>query len=417
MNTAVKDELQSSPNQSDAGSRLHYLDMLKYVGLHLACFGVIWTGVSWRDIVLCAVLYLTRMFGLMAGYHRYFAHRSFKTSRPVQFLLALLGTLGVQKGVLWWASTHRHHHRYSDTAHDLHSPLQESFLYSHSGWFLDIRNRDTDRSRVQDLVRFPELVWLDKWTLVPIGFFAFLIWLGFGWSGLVWGFCISTVLIWHAIHSIGSFGHRWGGYRRFPTLDNSRNKWFLAILLLGDGWHNNHHFYPSSARAGFTWWEIDIVYWILKIMNKLGIVWDLKEPSQEVRLGNSQSAKTNVRRFEGWLLGLRHKLGDSLDRAERAVPHVHGPSWLKVRQRIEILLDDFSGDAVEQISIDPEQLQETLNYLRRDIRELLESSLHDRHGPEHSITESIDSELVAHVQSSSFSHLLAREGAFGNVRA
>src|SRR5262249_42976537 len=148
--------------------------------------------------------------------------------------------------------------------------------------------------RVQDLARYPELVWLDRWSLLPIAVLAILIWLGFGWSGVIWGFCISTVLIWHAIHSIGSFGHRFGGYRRFATADNSRNKWFLALVLLGEGWHNNHHFYPASARAGFVWWEYDIVYWVLKCMERLGLVWDLRVPPDAVRRSKDPRAQAQV---------------------------------------------------------------------------------------------------------------------------
>jgi stearoyl-CoA desaturase (delta-9 desaturase) len=373
------------------------LDYVFYAGFHLICFAAFWTGVTWRDIALCAVCYVTRMFGLMAGYHRYFAHRSYKTSRAFQFLLAMLGTLGVQKGVLWWASTHRHHHRYSDTELDLHSPIHRSFLYAHSGWFLDQANRSTDLSRVPDLCRYSELVWLNRWDLLPITLFAFLIWLGFGWSGLIWGFFISTILIWHAIHAIGSFGHRFGGYRRFATADNSRNKWFLAVVLLGEGWHNNHHFYPGSARHGFVWWEYDIVYRILKGLERLGLVWDLRVPPDHVR--HTTDPDAHVRVFEGWLMQLRLALTKRLEEAGTSEPRER---LRLLQQSIEMRLDAFGLEAVDQILRNPEQLRATVATLRNDIasdaRRLCDGSPR--------LVESLDAELLACLDTWSFAHLV-----------
>ena len=391
--------------QGVASSTLEYpnaLDYIAYAGFHLACLGAFWTGVTWRDVALCAVCYVTRMFGLMAGYHRYFAHRSFKTSRTVQFLLALLGTFGVQKGVLWWASTHRHHHRYSDTENDLHSPVHRSFLYAHSGWFLDGANRTTDLTRVPDLARYPELVWLDRFDLVPITAFALLLLVVFGWSGLVWGFFISTVLLWHAIHAIGSFGHRFGGYRRFATTDNSRNKWFLALVLLGEGWHNNHHFYPSSARAGFVWWEYDVTYWLLKGMERLGLVWDLRVPPEHVRRAEDQRAQAQVRRFERWLMELRLGLARRLEEA------VEEPAQRqRLRQPLEMRLDAFGARAVEQIVRDPELLRGSLAELRRDLA-AADGVLAGVPGAGAvALATALDAELLARVPACSFAHFLS----------
>ncbi len=395
---------QTAAVESVASATSQYpnsLDYIAYAAMHLACLGAFWTGFTWRDVVLCLVCYGARMFGLMAGYHRYFAHRAFKTSRTVQFLLALLGTLGVQKGVLWWASVHRHHHRYSDTEHDLHSPIHRSFLYSHSGWFLDKANRTTDLTRVPDLARYPELVWLDRWDLVPISAFALLLWLGFGWSGLVWGFFISTVLLWHAIHAIGSFGHRFGGYRRFATTDNSRNKWFLALVLLGEGWHNNHHFYPSSARHGFVWWEYDITYWTLKVMARLGLVWDLRVPPEHVRRADDQRAQAQVRRFESWLVELRLALGQRLETAgEGAAPE----PLRQLRQVIEMRIDVFGAQAVERIVRDPELLRASLTELRRDLAlEIGRAPGVDAAG----LAQAVDAELLARIPACSFAHFLS----------
>ncbi len=408
MSSALAKTASRQPAAVPGAQALQYpnvLDYVGYLGVHLACLGAFWTGVTWRDAALCAVCYFTRMFGLMAGYHRYFAHRSFKTSRGLQFLLALLGTLGVQKGVLWWASTHRHHHRYSDTEHDLHSPIHKSFLYAHSGWFLDQANRSTDLSRVQDLARYPELVWLTRWDLLPVALFAFLLWLGFGWSGLVWGFFISTVLIWHAIHAIGSFGHRFGGYRRFATTDNSRNKWFLALVLLGEGWHNNHHFYPTSARHGFVWWEYDVTYWMLKGMERLGLVWDLRVPPEHVLRAEDPRAQAQVRRFERWLMELRLGLAQRLEAAAAGVAPEEPVR--RLRQALELRIDTFAAQAVEQIVLDPELLHGSLDELRRDLAGEA-GRLSGAAGIDPAeLAEALDAELLARIPGCSFAHFLS----------
>lgn len=293
----------------------NYYDYLGYAAVHLGCLGVIWVGISWRAAAICLVSYLVRMFGLIAGYHRYFAHRGYKTSRPVQFLMALLGALAVQKGVLWWAETHRHHHRFPDEPDDLHSPLHRSFLYSHSGWFLDEKNRDTHLSKVPDLAVYPELVWLDKWNLIPVLALAASTFAAFGWTGLIWGFFVSTILIWHSIHAVGSFGHKLGGYRRYPTADNSRNHWIIALLTLGE-WHNNHHYFPPAARQGFFWYELDVAYYLLKAMSWLGLVWDLKTLPEHAKHGELLPGyQRRIQAFKAKLMDLRRQLNAQIDRA------------------------------------------------------------------------------------------------------
>jgi len=258
---------------------LHVLAL--YVGVHLLCLSVLWTGVTWSGIQICLVTFLVRIIGLGAGYHRYFAHRSFRTSRPVQFLVGLLGTLAMEGGPLWWADTHRRHHRHADSPDDLHSPHHRGFLYAHSGWFLDKAHSHTDFARVADLASFPELRWLNRpngYLLMPALLILTLV-VCLGWSGFLWGFCVSTVLVWHTTHWIQSMSHSYGGYRRFESDDRSRNHWFVALLTLGE-WHNNHHRFPWSARQGAAWWEVDVVYGILKALSWAGIVWDLKTPSR-----------------------------------------------------------------------------------------------------------------------------------------
>lgn len=258
--------------------------LIPYALLHVACLSVFFTQSTWRGVAAGLASFFLRAFGLGVGYHRYFAHRAFKTSRAFQFVLAVLGSLAIQRGVLWWAETHRDHHRNADTDSDIHSPSHKGFIYAHSGWFLDEKNRQTNVSSVMDLARYPELVWLNdwRWYFLPILTYSSLLYIFFGGEGLLWGIAISTVVLWHATHWIQSMSHSYGGYRRCPSSDNSRNHWLLGVLTLGE-FHNNHHYSPSSCRQGFVWWEIDVGYYVLRVLKSLGVVWDLRVPSKQLR--------------------------------------------------------------------------------------------------------------------------------------
>jgi stearoyl-CoA desaturase (delta-9 desaturase) len=261
-----------------------YPAAIPFVLVHLACLGAIFSGVTTSALVLCAALYVVRMFGVTAGYHRYFSHRSFKTSRAGQLLLALLCQSSAQRGALWWAAKHRHHHRHSDTAEDVHSPAQSGFWHAHVGWIFTPRHDETDFDAVPDLTRFPELVWLEKHPNAPAIVLAVACFVFGGWPGLVVGFFWSTVLLYHGTFFINSLAHV-VGKQRYVTGDDSRNNWWLALITLGEGWHNNHHFYMSSTRQGFRWWEIDPTYYTLKAMSWVGLVWDLREPPAAVVRG------------------------------------------------------------------------------------------------------------------------------------
>lgn len=267
---------------------------IPYVLLHLGCLFVLAVGWSPVAVIAAVLLYGIRMFAVTAFYHRYFAHRAFRTSRPMQFLFALLGNTAMQRGPLWWAATHRHHHRHSDHAEDKHSPIQSGFLWAHFGWLTAAENFPTDYARVKDLTRYPELVFLNRRCLiVPILYGAALWGLGsllnawlpqLGTSGaqlFVWGFFVSTVLLLHGTLFVNSLAHTFGR-RRFATDDHSRNSLLLALITLGEGWHNNHHRYAHSARQGFYWWEIDISYYILRFMSWAGLIWDLKRVPDHV---------------------------------------------------------------------------------------------------------------------------------------
>ncbi len=268
-------------------------------GVHVAAVvGVIWLGWSWSGLLLALGLYAVRMFGITAGYHRYFAHRSFKAGRGMQFVLALLGGLACQKGVLWWAAHHRAHHKYSDMPEDIHSPRQRGFFWSHVGWILVKRHTATDWDRIPDLAKYPELRLLTRYDVVlNIAFAVLLYALGGPWA-LVWGFFVSLVLTWHGTFTINSFSHIIGR-RRYETEDDSKNNWFLAIITMGEGWHNNHHYYQRSVRQGFYWWEIDMSYYILKALSLVGLVSGLHtvpEHLREPETANANLARKNALR-------------------------------------------------------------------------------------------------------------------------
>jgi stearoyl-CoA desaturase (delta-9 desaturase) len=263
--------------------------LLPFVALHLGCLGVLWVGASVTAVMVAVMLYAVRMFAITGFYHRYFSHCAFRTSRAAQFVFAVLGATGVQRGPLWWASQHRHHHTHSDQPADAHSARQHGFFWSHMGWFMARENFATRRELVEPLLRFPELRFLDRFdALVPLVLALALYGAGeilaafapvlntSGWQLLVWGFCISTVVLYHATFTINSLAHRFGR-RRYATHDDSRNNVWLALLTFGEGWHNNHHHFPGAARQGFYWWEFDLTYYGLRLLAALGIIWDLKE--------------------------------------------------------------------------------------------------------------------------------------------
>ena len=310
-----------------------YPSATPFLLVHLACLGALWTGVPAEALWVALALYLIRMWAITAGYHRYFSHRSYKTSRLFQFLLAFLGQTSAQRGVVWWAAVHRHHHLYSDTPRDVHSPRQHGFFYAHVGWIFNPSNLKPDYGTVRDLTRFPELRLLNRLTYGPAFLLAFALWLWGGWPMLVVGFFSSTVVLYHRTFFINSLAHA-SGRQRYVTGDDSRNNWFLALLTLGEGWHNNHHHYQSSTRQGFRWYEVDVSFYVLKAMSWLHLVWALRAPPEAVvrgevpvgrkvlekvarDLAGSFSAEAIARRVkEAWADS--HRLEDLAVRARRA---------------------------------------------------------------------------------------------------
>jgi len=291
-------------NLEEAKARPDKVDLVRcipFLSLHIGCLGMIYTGWSWTAVAVAFFMYFIRMFAITGFYHRYFSHRTFQTSRFMQFIFALMGGAAAQRGPLWWAYQHRHHHQHSDEEHDPHSPRQHGFWWAHVGWITSSRNFPTDYSRVRDLAKYPELVFLNRFdALVP-----FLLALGLLITGallerfapglgvtggqlLVWGFFVSTTALFHGTSCINSMAHLIGK-KRFATKDDSRNSWILAIITLGEGWHNNHHHYMHSTRQGFYWWEVDITFYLLKLLSFFGLIWDLRPVPEAIMAEGSRN--------------------------------------------------------------------------------------------------------------------------------
>jgi stearoyl-CoA desaturase (delta-9 desaturase) len=270
--------------------RLQIFGSLPFIGFHFAALAAaILVPPSAADIALCVGMYYLRMFGIGAGFHRYFAHRTYSTSRAFQFFMAFLGGTAMQKGGLWWAANHRHHHRYSDQPEDVHSPVQRGFWWSHVGWILAGKWEDTDYEAIPDMAKYPELRFLNRWHMLPPVVFAATL-VGVGWliggphgalHGFVWGFMVSTVVLWHGTFTINSLSHVFGR-RRFKTTDDSRNSLALALITNGEGWHNNHHYYPGAMSNGFYWWQVDLNAYVIRTLQAVGLVWDVRSPPEKV---------------------------------------------------------------------------------------------------------------------------------------
>jgi stearoyl-CoA desaturase (Delta-9 desaturase) len=289
-------------DKAELSDKVDWGRITPFLLMHLICLTAFFTGVSKVAVLVCAIAYFVRMFAITGFYHRYFSHRTFKTSRVGQFIFGVLGASAVQRGPVWWAAHHRHHHVHSDQKEDPHSPAQHGFWRAHLGWFLTAKGFAPDFRLVKDLLKYPELRWLDRFdifvpVLLGVGMFGLGKLLEYtspelgtsGWQMLVWGFFISTVVCSHATYTINSLSHVFGK-QRYKTGDTSRNNWLLAVLTLGEGWHNNHHHYPNSVRQGFFWWEYDVTFYVLKLMSWLGIIWELKPVPSGIRSSAARRA-------------------------------------------------------------------------------------------------------------------------------
>ncbi len=300
---------EPSPVDDSKKYKVDWIGSIPYIVIHAGCLAVFLpqVGISWIAVGCALLLYFARMFFITGFYHRYFSHRSFRTSRAFQFVGALGGCAALQRGPIWWAAHHRHHHCTSDTELDRHSPREKGFLYSHMGWFMTREHNPTDERYVGDWMKVPELKFINDYYWLAgvllagclLGAGALLESLGFATSAgqiFVWGFCISTVAVYHGTYTINSLSHQFGK-RRFKTSDDSRNNVLLALITLGEGWHNNHHHHSSSARQGFRWWEIDVTYYILKSLSWVGIVWNLR-PVPEHVMAEARSNKLHALQSE-----------------------------------------------------------------------------------------------------------------------
>lgn len=339
-----------------------YPGSVGFVLVHLACLGILWSGVTVGSVLLAVGLYFGRMFAVTAGYHRYFSHRSYTTSRWFQFVLAFLSETSLHKGVLWWSAKHRHHHKHSDTPEDVHSPSIHGFLFAHLGWIFSRQRGQADYDLVKDLAEFPELVWLDKFEKVPGILLAVVCFLVAGWPGLFVGFFLSTTVLFHGVFAINSLAHTFGR-QRYLTGDDSRNSMLLALITMGEGWHNNHHYYQASTRQGWRWWEIDGTYYLLRILSWTGLVRDLKGPPEDVLVGERRLSRRSIEKVAhrlahsfpveriaeqvraGW--GHRPALPDlragtargraHLEAILHELPTPHFPSLEEIRQRAEAM--------------------------------------------------------------------------------
>jgi len=351
-----------------------------------AALGVVLVGFSWTGVALCVASYYLRMFAITAGFHRYFSHRAYRLSRVSQFLLAFLGQTSAQKGVLWWASNHRHHHKYSDRPEDIHSPVQNGFWWSHIGWILSGLYDETDYSRIPDLAKFPELRWLNRNQYAATMVYAIALYLAFGWTGLVYGYFLSTVLLWHGTFTINSLMHLFGR-RVFPTADQSRNSMIFALITMGEGWHNNHHYYPISAAQGFTWWQVDMSFSILWLGEKIGLVTGLRRaPSlavtEALALARSKldvSVQTSAQAMDDDPLAQLAARWEGIRDAARLTAHQALADLEAARQRavqrLEVLQADYAAARTRAEAAASQRLVELKAEIEKTRRELHDTLL------------------------------------------
>jgi len=278
-------EITTEPD--DLSNKVEWFRCLPFIVIHLLAVSAFFYPVTLYCVLLAVVSYSLRMFTITAFYHRYFSHRSFKTGRVVQFIGAFIACSSGQRGPLWWAAHHRRHHRHSDTDQDIHSPHAKGVFWSHTLWFMTDYAVPTLLKEIPDWLKFPELRFINRFDWIPVLVLGYGCYLLGSWdwfhsaTGLnslttfIWGFLVPTVCLYHATFAVNSISHLFGK-KRFDTGDESRNNGLVALLTFGEGWHNNHHFFPGSARQGFFRGEIDITYYLLKVMSCLGLVHDLR---------------------------------------------------------------------------------------------------------------------------------------------
>ncbi len=248
--------------------------MLFHVGAVAALWFTSWTNV----IVALALHWLAVGLGISLGYHRLHTHRGYKTSRAFEYFLAICGTLTLEGGPIFWVATHRVHHQHSDHDGDPHTPHDGGF-WAHVGWILFGHTRHNNTVLMSkyapDLGADPFYRWLNSYHYVPLILLGIVLLAVGGWGMVLWGIALRVTVGLHATWLVNSATHMWGS-RRFPTRDDSKNSWWVALLTFGEGWHNNHHAHPVSARHGLAWYEFDVSWITLKALRALGVVRELK---------------------------------------------------------------------------------------------------------------------------------------------
>ena len=268
--------------------------VLFWVGfMHVGAFFAFFTF-TWKALGVCLFLWwLTGGVGVCLGLHRYFTHRSYRTPKWVEYCLAFLACLAGESGPIAWVAAHRYHHINSDTEKDPHSP-EQGFLWAHMTWLFGrenfLTNRDSYKKYAPDMANDRFLVLLDRYHMVPVFFMGGLLYVLGGWSFVVWGMFVRSVIVYHSTWLVNSAGHVWG-YRSFETGEKSRNNWWVALLSFGEGWHNNHHAFQRSARHGFRWWEIDFTYIMIRVMEFLGLASQVQVPVENAEMGMTRPRK------------------------------------------------------------------------------------------------------------------------------
>jgi len=343
-NVMAQEKLKIKP-LTEKEKQIHWVKLIPFFLMHFIPLAAIWTQIHWaRDLFICFFLYYIRMFFITAGYHRYFAHRSYKLNRFMQFVMAFGGTMAAQKGVLWWAAHHRHHHKYSDLPGDIHSP-KDGLFWSHVGWIMVRGYEKTRYDLIPDFAKYPELRFLNRFYLLPPTLLAVAVFFLFGPSALFIGFFLSTVILYHGTFTINSLMHLIGR-RRFVTVDTSRNSWILALITCGEGWHNNHHHYQGSASQGYFWWEIDLSYYGLKFMERLGLARDVRRPPKKaMERRRIRDGHADIALFQ-----------DHLDKAMKALSVVKKQTGARFSEKLanlEVLLQDTmaSAEKITQLPI------------------------------------------------------------------
>ncbi len=264
---------------TNAGERRVNWPMTLFMGLfHVGAVAALFRF-SWAAFGVCVLMWwVAGSLGIGIGYHRLLAHRGFKTPKPVEYFLTFCGVLALQGGSIPWVANHRLHHAHVEREGDPHSP-REGFFWAHLGWILFGRSDHNDVAatarHAQDLARDRFHVLLSQWNYVPQFFLAALLYWAGGWPFILWGIFMRVVFSWHATCFVNSAAHVWGR-RRFETADDSRNNWWVALMSFGEGWHNNHHAFPSAARHGLTWYEIDPNWCVIWTLRKLGLATDVR---------------------------------------------------------------------------------------------------------------------------------------------